>query len=522
MTAPDFYFDEIAANAAELFFSTTLHHSKGEWAGEPFVLDEWQARDIIRPLFGWKRADGTRKYRIAYIEVPRKNGKSTLAAGVALMLLTADGEPGAEVYSAAADRGQAAIVFNEAKAMVKASPELSEMCDVYKRSIVVDASCSYQVLSRDAHTKHGMNAHGIIFDEVHAQPDRELWDVLLTSRGARRQPMVFAITTAGFDKDSLCAELHDYATKVLDGTVVDPEFFAYIAAADPGDDWQSEDTWRKANPGYGISVKPEYLRAEAARAREIASYENTFKRLYLNIWTEQNTRWLQIETWDKGAAPVDVDELGGRVCYAGLDLASTIDLAALVLAFPDGEEPETFDVLPFFWIPGDNVLRKIKTDGVRYDVWIGQGLITATEGNVIDYGAIALKLDELARRFDIKEIAYDRWGATELIQKLQDGGLEVIPFGQGFASMSPATKAFEALLMSGRVRHGGHPVLRWMAGNVVVRQDPAGNLKPDKAKSKNKIDGIVAMIMALDRATRKDDAEKESAYNSDDKELLVM
>lgn len=520
MTAPEFYFDEIAANAAELFFSTTLVHSKGEWAGEPFELQPWQARDIVRPLFGWKRADGTRRYRIAFIEVPRKNGKSTLCAGFALYLLTADGEPGAEVYSAAADREQAGIVFEEAKAMVEASPELSSMCDVFKRSITVpDVRAVYRVLSRDAYTKHGLNAHGIIFDELHAQPDRELWDVLLTSRGARRQPLVIAITTAGFDKESLCAEQHDYARKVLDGTIDDPDFFAYIAAADPDDDWQSEETWRKANPGYGVTVKPEYLRAEAKRAAEIASYENTFKRLHLDIWTEQNVRWLQIETWDKGKNPVDESELGGRVCYAGLDLASTTDLAALVLAFPDGEEPETFDILPFFWLPADNVRQKIKTDGVRYDVWIQQGLITATEGNVIDYGAIALKLDELARRFDIKEVAYDRWGATELIQKLQDGGLDVIPFGQGFASMSPATKAFEALLISGRVRHGGHPVLRWMAGNVVVRQDPAGNLKPDKAKSKNKIDGIVAMIMALDRATRKDDQDDE-VYN--DRGLLVI
>lgn len=506
-----------------MFFETMLVHSKGEWAGDPFVLQPWQAEQIIKPLFGWKRADGTRRYRIAYVEIPRKNGKSTLAAGIALKLLTADDEPGAEVYSAAADREQAAIVFDEAKAMVEASPDLSDLCDVYKRSIVVEDTLSkYRVLSRDAFTKHGLNAHGIVFDEVHAQPDRELWDVLLTSRGARRQPLVFAITTAGYDKESLCAELHDYAQKVLDGTVDDQEFFAFIAAADPHDDWQAEDTWRKANPGYGVTVKPEYMRAEAKRAGEMASYENTFKRLHLNIWTEQSVRWLQLETWDKGAQPVDIEELAGRVCYAGLDLASTVDLASLVLDFPDGEDPECHDVLAWFWIPRDNILRKIKTDGVRYDVWVNQGLITATDGNVIDYSAISLKLDELARRFDIKEVAYDRWGATELIQKLQEGGLDVIPFGQGFASMSPATKEFEKLLLSGRVRHGGNPVLRWMAGNVVVRQDPAGNLKPDKEKSKRKIDGIVAMIMAMDRATRKRDAEKESAYNSDDKEMIIL
>jgi len=519
----EYTFDEIAAETAVLFFETALVHSKGEWAGDQFVLQEWQARDIVRPLFGWKREDGTRRYRIAYIEVPRKNGKSTLAAGLALLLLTNDGEPGAEVYSAAADREQAAIVFEEAKAMVEASPELSEICDPYKRSITVPSTRSlYRVLSRDAFTKHGLNAHGVVFDEVHAQPDRELWDVLKTSMAARRQPLMVAITTAGFDKDSLCAELHDYAKKVLDGTVDDPSFFAYIAAADPEDDWQSEDTWAKANPGLGVTVKLEYLREEAKRAAEIPAYENTFKRLHLDLWTEQETRWLAIDTWDKCADEVEAEALAGRTCYAGLDLASTNDLAAFVLDFPDGEDPEIHDVLAWFWIPRENVLAKIKRDGVRYDVWIKQGLIAATEGDVIDYKAIEMRIDEVAQRFNIKEVAYDRWGATEMIQRLHDSGMNVIPFGQGFASMSPATKAFEKLLLSKRIRHGGNPVLRWMAGNVVVRQDPAGNLKPDKSKSKNKIDGIVAMIMALDRATRKDDQGKRSAYDAEEKELLVL
>ena len=519
----EYYFDEIAADVAVGFFETTLVHSKGEWAGDPFVLQDWQKNDIVRPIFGWKREDGTRKYRIAYIEIPRKNGKSTMAAGFALCLLTNDGEPGAEVYSAAADREQAAIVFEEAKAMVEASPELSEICDPFKRSIAVPSTrSSYRVLSRDAFTKHGLNAHGVVFDEVHAQPDRELWDVLKTSMGARRQPLMVAITTAGYDKDSLCAELHDYARKVLDGTIEDPSFFAYIAAADPEDDWQAESTWAKANPGIGVTVKLEYLREEAKRAAEMPAYENTFKRLHLNLWTEQDVRWLSLDTWDKCGESVDVAALAGRTCYGGLDLASTNDLAAFVLDFPDGEDPEFHDQLAWFWIPRDNVLAKIKRDGVRYDVWIKQGLITATEGNVIDYGSIEKTIDEVAQRFNIKEIAYDRWGATEMIQRLQDGGMNVIPFGQGFASMSPATKEFEKLLLSRRIRHGGNPVLRWMAGNVVVRQDPAGNLKPDKSKSKNKIDGIVASIMALDRATRHADKQERSAYDDTTKELLVL
>jgi phage terminase large subunit-like protein len=504
----DFVFDERAATVAVNFFERLLVHSKGEWAGLPFKLQDWQRDFIIRPLFGWKRADGTRRYRTAYIEIPRKNGKSTLCAGIALYLLFADGEPGAEVYSAAADREQAAIVFDEAKSMVTASRELSKRSAVYKRSIVSNGERSvYRVLSADAFTKHGLNAHGIIFDELHAQQNRELWDVLKTSTGARRQPLTVAITTAGYDRNSVCWEQHEYARQVMDGTIEDDTFFAYIAAADQEDDWQDPAVWAKANPGLGATVKEEYLQNEAKVAANTPAYQNTFRRLHLNQWTQQETRWLSIDAWDKCAQDVNVEALGGRTCYAALDLASTTDIAALALVFPDGETPECYDVLPFFWIPGDNILDRVRRDKVPYDAWVRQGLVIATEGNVIDYLAIMVKLDELARRFDIKEVAYDRWGATKLVQELQDGGLEVIPFGQGFASMSPPTKELLNLVLSGRLRHGGNPVLRWMANNMVVRQDPAGNVKPDKSKSTEKIDGLVALIMAVDRATRNDDSD---------------
>ncbi|WP_395706995.1 terminase large subunit [Casimicrobium huifangae] len=518
----EFTFDERAAETAVRFFERLLIQSKGEWAGEPFALLDWE-RHVLREVFGWKRADGTRRYRIAYIEVPRKNGKSTFCAGVALYLLEADGEPGAEVYSAAADREQAAIVFDEAKSMVSASPILSKRSQVFKRSITVQSERSvYRVLSADAYTKHGLNAHGVVFDELHAQPNRDLWDVLKTSMGARRQPLMVAITTAGYDRNSICWEMHEYARQVLDGTVEDASFFAYIAAAAPEDDWQDPVTWAKANPGLGVTVKLEYLQEEAKRAAQTPAYENTFRRLHLNQWTQQETRWLSIDAWDKCAGAVDQVALGGRSCYAGLDLASTTDIAALVLVFPDGEELETYDVLPFFWIPGDNIIARVRRDKVPYDAWVREGLVMATEGNVIDYEAILVKLDELAQRFDIKELAYDRWGATKLIQSLQDRGMNVIPFGQGFASMSPPTKETLNLVLSGRLRHGGNKVLRWMANNMVVRQDPAGNVKPDKSKSTEKIDGMVATIMGIDRATRKDDAGGRSAYDEDEKELLVL
>lgn len=518
----EFWFDERAAVAAVRFFERLLIQSKGEWAGEPFELLDWE-RHVLSEVFGWKRPDGTRRYRVVYIEVPRKNGKSTFSAGIALYLLEADGEPGAEVYSAAADREQAAIVFEEARSMVGASPILSKRSQVFKRSIVVPSERSvYKVLSADAYTKHGLNAHGVVFDELHAQPNRDLWDVLKTSMGARRQPLMVAITTAGYDRNSICWEQHEYAVGVANGTIEDDSFFAYIAAAEPEDDWQDPAIWAKANPGLGVTVKLEYLEAEARRAAQTPAYENTFRRLHLNQWTQQETRWLSLDAWDKCSGEVDAVALGGRTCYAALDLASTTDVAALVLVFPDGEEPETYDALPFFWIPGDNILDRVRRDKVPYDVWVRQGLVMATEGNVIDYEAILVKLDELAQRFDIKELAYDRWGATKLIQSLQDRGMNVIPFGQGFASMSPPTKETLNLVLSGRIRHGGNKVLRWMAGNMVVRQDPAGNIKPDKSKSIEKIDGMVALIMGIDRATRKDDAGDRSAYDSDEKELIVL
>ncbi len=499
----EFHFDERAAKVAVNFFEKLLVHSKGEWAGLPFKLQDWQRDDVIRPLFGWKRADGTRRYRTAYIEIPRKNGKSTLCAGIALYLVFADGEPGAEVFSAAADRDQAAIVFDEAKAMVQASPHLARRSEAYKRSIVVQAAHSvYRVLSADAFTKHGLNPSGIVFDELHAQPNRDLWDVLKTGAGARRQPLMVAITTAGYDRNSICWEQHEYARQVLAGVIDDPSYFAYIAAAEPEDDWQDPAVWAKANPSLGVTVKPDFLASEAALAAQTPAYQNTFRRLYLNQWTQQETRWLDLAKWDVCGEVFDPAALKGAPCYAGLDLASTTDIAALVLVFLDDSDPANFFVLPHFFIPGDNIAERVRRDRVPYDVWVRQGLITATEGNVIDYKAILTKLDELARAFDIRELAYDRWGATKLIQDIGEQGLEVVPFGQGFASMSAPTKELLNLVLSGRLHHGGNPVLRWMADNMVVRTDPAGNIKPDKGKSTEKIDGMVALVMAIDRATR--------------------
>ncbi len=509
----EFHFDKQAADMAVAFFEQLLVHVKGEWAGEPFILQPWEKNDIIRPLFGWKRADGTRKYRRAYIEIPRGNGKSTLVSGIALLLLFMDDEPGAEVYGAAADRDQAAIVFDLAKQMVEASPQLSKRAETFKRSIVVPSSSSvYRVLSSDVRTKHGFNVHGFVADELHAWPNRELWDVLSTGTRSRRQPLVVAITTAGYDRESICWELHEYARQVLDGTFVDEEFFAYIRAAGENDDWMDPKTWRKANPGFGVTVKEEYLEAEAKRARLTPAYLNTFLRLHLNRWTQQETRWLPMDAWnDCGKKAIDLKALAGQPCYAGLDLASTVALASLLLVFPPAEgNPEFFRVLPFFWMPQENLYERARKDAVPYDVWVRQSLIRATQGNVIDYGVIIRDIVELGAQVNIREIAFDRWGAEGMRQELEKEGFTMVAFGQGFASMSGPTKELLRLTIDGKLAHGGNPVLRWMADNVVVRQDPAGNVKPDKAKSKENIDGIVALIMGLDRAIRH--GQGESVY----------
>jgi phage terminase large subunit-like protein len=504
----EFWYDEAAANRAVDFFSKCLTHSKGEWAGKPLHLDPWQADQIIRPLFGWKRKDGTRKYRTAFIMIPRKAGKSTLAAGIANILLFADGEPGAEVYSAAADREQAGIVFEMAKGMIDASEALRSRSTSYKRSIVVPSTgSSYKVLSSDAYTKHGLSAHGIVIDEVHALPNRELWDVLTTSTGARRQPLTVAITTAGYDRHSLCYELYDYAVKVRDGIIVDDAFLPVIFEADKDDDWTLPATWRKAHPGLGVSVKEEYFAAECAKAQQLPGYENTFKRLLLNIWTEQNTRWLPMETWDQ--CNEEMPDLAGRLCFAGLDLATTTDIAALVLAFPIGGKVH---LLPFFFVPEEGIKRRSDRDRVPYVDWVRQGHIIATEGNVIDYDVIRAKVNALSEKYQIKEIAIDRWNATQLSTQLTGDGFEMIGFGQGFASMSGPTKELERRVISKEVNHAGNPVLRWMASNVSIKQDPAGNMKPDKGRSTERIDGIVAALMALGRCMASDH-ERGSAYD---------
>lgn len=492
------YFDEPAAERVRKFFATFLRHSKGEFAGKPFELLPWQWEDVIKPLFGWKRADGTRRYRRAYIEVPKKNGKSTLCAGIALYLLLGDKEPGAEVYSAAADRDQAAIVFNEALNMVNASEGLSTRLKPLPSNKLITypkGHGRYKCLSAEAYTKEGLNIHGLIFDELHAQPDRTLWDALHYGGASRRQPLFVSITTAGFDKESICYEQHLRAREILFGTVTNDAFFAYIAAADPEDDWKDPATWKKANPSYGVTVFESELAEACKDAQNSPAQENSFRRYRLNQWTEQETRWLSLDKWDSSGSTFDPKTLLGKKCFAGLDLATTTDVAALVLYFPEGHQ-----VLPFFWVPEDTNKERERRNRVAFTNWIRQGFIEQTPGNVIDYDFIFKRVQDLGQTYRIEEIAIDRWNSTQLQTQLTGAGANVIGFGQGFASMTAPCKELEKLILDRKLCHNANPVLRWMFSNVVMKADPAGNLKPDKGKSSEKIDGIVALCMALGRA----------------------
>jgi phage terminase large subunit-like protein len=494
-------FSEEKANHAVAFVKS-LKHTKGDWRGKPFNLQPFQEK-IVRDLFGTVKEDGNRQYRTAYIEEPRKNGKSELAAAIALKLLTADSEGGAEIYGAAGDRDQAALVFDVAAEMVRQHTALSKRCKVidHKKRIVVPGTGSfYHAVSSEAKTKHGYNASGVIFDELHVQPNRDLWDVLTTSGGTRRQPLVFAITTAGFDRESICWEQHAYAESVAKGIIDDPTFYPVIYSAPENADWTDEKVWYECNPGLGNFRSLDEMRSLCAKAKETPALENTFRRLYLCQWTQQETRWMPIEAWDATAGEVFASDLEGETCYAGLDLASTSDIAAFVLVCPDSDG--VLDILPFFWIPEEGLQAKIRKDRVPYDVWIKRGLIKPTPGNIIDYRTIRNDIGEIGKRFNIIETGYDRWNATQLVTELVDDGFNMIPIGQGFASMSAPTGELMRFTLAKKLRHGGNPVLRWMANNMMVRQDPAGNLKPDKEKSMQKIDGIVALIMGLDRAIR--------------------
>ncbi len=517
LPALGFWFDDEAADRVITFIESYCRHHKGEWAGQLLILEPWQ-RAILREAFGWMRADGTRRFRTVYIEVARKNGKTEVAGSVGLYLLVGDDEPGAEIYCTATKEDQSRILFDVGVEMRKQSPEISDVTVKFQKSIVCHALGSkFRFLGSDSDTLDGLNPHGNLVDELHAHKDPHVYNVLATAMGARRQPMTFVITTAGlYEPGSIGWQQHEYAIKVLDRVIEDETFFAYVAAADPEDDWTDPATWGKANPNLGVSVKWDYLADLVNRAKNEPSFLNTFLRYHLNIWTQQQDRWITIEHWNASEpgnlTPAEYEarweSLRGRPCFVGLDLSTKLDITACSYVFPPLDEDDAWVVMLRPYIPRDRIMDRVTRDRVPYDAWVTDGWLVATPGNVIDYEFIKADLLERARHFDLREVAFDPWSATQLAVQLQGEGLTMVEMRQGFASLSEPSKEFEKLIVSGKIRHGGHPVLRWMVNNVAIREDPAGNIKPDKEASAEKIDGVVATIMGIGRATVAPDTEE--------------
>ena len=520
--AEDSHYDKAAADYAVRFIEC-LAHTKGTWAGKPFELIDWQER-IIRDLFGIIKPNGYRQFNTAYIEIPKKNGKSELAAAVALLLTCGDGEERAEVYGCAADRQQAAIVFDVAADMVRMCPALNKRVKILtsqKRIVYVPTNSFYQVLSAEAYSKHGFNIHGVVFDELHTQPNRKLFDVMTKGSGdARMQPLYFLITTAGTDTNSICYEQHQKAQDILEGRKIDKTFYPVIYGAPDDADWTSPEVWKNSNPSLGETIGMDKVEAACESAKQNPGEENAFRQLRLNQWVKQTVRWMPMHKWD--ACKVDFDEslLEGRVCYGGLDLSSTTDITAFVLVFPPTDEDDHYYILPYFWLPEETLDLRVRRDHVPYDLWQRQGFLMTTEGNVVHYGFIENFIDELGTRFNIREIAFDRWGAVQMSQNLEGLGFTLVQFGQGYRDMSPPTKELMKLTLEQKIAHNGHPVLRWNMDNIFIKRDPAGNIKPDKEKSTEKIDGTVATIMALDRAIRCGNDTGDSIYDSRD--MLVL
>lgn len=534
------YFDQVKADRVITFFRQ-LKHTKGKWHGVPFTLLDWQIQ-ALSDIFGTMRDDtGYRQYNTVYLEICKKQGKSELGAGVGLYCLTADDEWAAEVYSCAADRQQASIVFDVAVGMVDQNPTLKKHIKPVlsqKRLIYLPTKSFYQVLSADAYSKHGFNVHAVIFDELHAQPNRGLFDVMTEGSGdARTQPLFFLITTAGDDPDrsSIGWEVHKTAEEILLGTKDDPTFYAMIFGLDREnkriwtgrqyetvtDNWEDDAVWRKAwsdekiwakvNPSIGHTVAWEKVRNQYTRAQGNIAREKNFRWLRLNCWERLKTSgWMPLDFWDLCKGKVNEKRLYGRPCYGGLDLSTKIDMTAFVLLFPPDDINKKWIVLPYFWIPEDRVPERYETDKVPYPAWVRQGYLKTTPGNVIDYDFIEHEILTLRDQFDIREIGYDPWNAMQTAIRLEDEGITVAEVRQGFKSLSPAMKETEQLVRGKKMLHSGHPILRWNVGNVRVKTDENENIRPVKGKGIERIDGIVALFNAMDRALRHED--KSSVY----------
>ena len=505
-----FYYDEDAALKAISFIEKFCTHTKGDLTGKFLLLEPFQKK-IVGDLFGWKnKKTKLRKYKVALIQLPRKNGKTTLAAAIILYVLYA-GERGNELYAAAGSRGQANIIFSICADMIKQNEHLSQRAKVYRSSIVNESKGNFfKSISAESSTAHGFNSGFVLMDELHVQKNQELYQTLLTSQGARSEPLFISITTSGYDKNSIGYEVYSYAKKVQDKVILDDAFYPCIFEADQDDDITLESTWEKANPCYGVSLRKDYMEREAKRAVDVPSYQNTFKRLHLNIWTDSKAAWLTSEEWSACYDEnFDWSSLNNAECYGGLDLSSTRDLTCLTLLFNiDGK----FAFIPYIFIPEENAIKRSERDGVDYVLWKQQNHIITTPGDVTDYSFIRKKVNDLSKQFRIQSICYDRWGASQLIIDLQNDGCIMEGFGQGFVSMSNPTKTLEAEILAKNIIHNNNPCMNWCMSNISLSEDPAGNIKPNKKTSTERIDPIVSLVMSIGNYLSSDSSE--SIYDS--------
>jgi len=497
---------KIAADRAVAFINN-LTHTKGRWAGQKFQLRGWQENGIIRPLFGTLRPDGLRQYRTLLAMLPRKNGKSEIMAGIALYLLLGESEMGGEIYSCAADRGQASLVFDVAAAMIRNDPELSSMTkivDSTKRIVNPKTGSFYRAISSEAYSKHGFNASAILYDELHTAPDRELWTVLTSSMGTRTQPLVCGISTAGWNPNSLCYELYDYGKKVRDGIISDPTFLPVLYEAPQDADWRDEEVWKACNPALGDFLSIEDMRRACAEAMELPIRQNAFRRLRLNQWTEVGERWFDAEVWQACGAAVKLEDFEEEGCTVGVDLGGSTSMCAVAVIFKD-HSGGVYVHMKYYTHETDLRKRSDRDHG-DYEAWRDLGFLTVTPGQTVDYEYIERDILEIHRRFGITEICFDRWGAVPLTTRLEKHhGLTCVGVGQGFASMAAPCQELERLVVSRQLRHGNNPILQWNATNTQLEIDAAGNKKPNKAKSTGRIDGISALLTALNRLIRTDD-----------------
>ena len=488
------YIEHTALGDYVVGYMNRLKLPSGKGAGAALTLRPWQER-IIRDIFSRVHGKtGERQYREAFVAMPKKNGKTGMIAASVVYLTCGQEIIGGEVYSGASTREQASLIFRAAAYMVESDPHLDRVCTVNyskKRIIHNPTRTFYQALSADADYGDGINPTALVYDELHRAPNGDLYDLFKNSMGAQPEGVLLNITTAGHDKATICGAVWDYAVKVRDGVVDDPSFYPCIFAAKDEDDWKDEAVWKRANPALGDFLSLDEMRRNCARAIAQPSLQAAFKRYRLNIWSESDDAWLPISRWDSGKIEAPDDLLGKR-CILGVDLSATGDITAIVQYFP-----ELNLCVEFYFCPKENLTDRQESTGVPYVEWAAQGFITATPGNVVDYGVVEAKVEQLCTDFNVEAVMIDRWNSTGTMTRLMEKGIKVVQFGQGYSSMNAPSKEVEMMVMGEKLRHLGNPVTRWMVSNTIVESDPAGNIKPSKRKAKGKIDGVVALVMAV-------------------------